>query len=44
MRPRALSVRAATLPLTLRGGTGVYALSHHLGHGSVSVTEIYLRF
>jgi integrase/recombinase XerD len=28
----------------LRGGMGVYALSHHLGHGSVSVTEIYLRF
>jgi integrase/recombinase XerD len=28
----------------LRGGMGIYALSHHLGHGSVSVTEIYLQF
>jgi integrase/recombinase XerD len=28
----------------LRGGMGVYALSHHLGHGSVSVTEGYLTF
>jgi integrase/recombinase XerD len=28
----------------LRGGMGVYALSHHLGHGSVAVTEGYLRF
>ncbi len=23
---------------------GIYALSHHLGHGSVAVTEIYLTF
>jgi hypothetical protein len=28
----------------LRGGMGIYALSHHLGHGSVSVTEVYLQF
>jgi integrase/recombinase XerD len=28
----------------LRGGMGVYALSHHLGHGSVAVTEGYLTF
>jgi integrase len=28
----------------LRGGIGVCALSHHLGYGSVSVTEIDLRF
>jgi integrase/recombinase XerD len=28
----------------LRGGMGVYALSHHMGHSSVGVTEIYLTF
>jgi integrase/recombinase XerD len=28
----------------LRGGMGVYALSHHLGHSSIAVTEIYLTF
>jgi integrase/recombinase XerD len=28
----------------LRGGMGIYALSHHLGHASVAVTEIYLTF
>ena len=28
----------------LRSGMGIYALSHHLGHGSVAVTEIYLMF
>jgi integrase/recombinase XerD len=28
----------------LRGGMGVYALSHHLGHSSVSVTDVYLTF
>lgn len=28
----------------LRGGMGIYALSKHMGHSSVTVTEIYLSF
>jgi hypothetical protein len=43
---RPLHRSASTISATcfaLRGGMGVYALSHHLGYGSVSVTEIYLR-
>ena len=28
----------------LKGGSGIYHLSHHLGHASVKTTEIYLAY